>query len=134
VNGKVIMYADKMTESMNAAIAETDRRRRVQEAYNVEHGITPSSIVKAIDSAWTSVYERDYARIPSVQEDPEPYLSQADIESRIARLSREMRAAAGNLEFEAAGALRDQIRRLRARSLGVDDPELLNPVQGGTAG
>ena len=126
VHGLVIMYADTVTNSMKTAISETGRRRQLQEAYNEEHGITPASIVKAIDSAMTSVYERDYMGVPSVSDGGEPFMTQAQIDTKIAELGREMKTAAANLEFEKAASMRDQIKRLRARSLGVDDPALLS--------
>ena len=125
VHGTVIMYADVMTGSIRTAIAETDRRRTIQEAYNLEHGITPASIVKAIDDVLTSVYERDYMGVPAIREDAEPYMSLAEIDARIQQLNRDMRTAAANLEFEKAASMRDQIKRLRARSMGVDDPSVL---------
>ena len=125
VNGRVIMYADKMTDSMKTAISETGRRRRIQEAYNEEHNITPASIVKAIDGVLTSVYERDYMGVPSVADRDEPFMTQAQIDAKIAELGRAMKSSAANLEFEKAASMRDQIKRLRARSLGVDDPALL---------
>ncbi len=134
VHGRVIMYADVRTDSMKAALAETDRRRRTQEAYNVEHGITPASIVKGIDDVLASVYERDYARIPSVREDAEPFLTQGQIEARIAQLNKDMRTAAANLEFEKAASIRDEIKKLRARSLGVDDPGVLSSGSGAGPG
>jgi excinuclease ABC subunit B len=127
VHGKVIMYADVMTGSMKAAIAETDRRRRTQEAYNQAHGITPASIIKAIDDVMTSVSERDYVQIPGGRDDGERFLTQGQIEARIGQLTRDMKAAAANLEFEKAASVRDEIRKLRARSMGVDDPHLLSP-------
>jgi len=126
VHGTVIMYADVRTGSILAAIAETERRRAIQEAYNLEHGITPASIVKDIDDVLSSVYERDYMAVPSVREAPEPYMSLAEIDARIQQLNRDMKAAAANLEFEKAAAIRDEIKRLRARSLGVDDVSALS--------
>ncbi|MFO7692480.1 MAG: excinuclease ABC subunit UvrB [Vicinamibacterales bacterium] len=125
VHGTVIMYADVETASIRAAIAETGRRRTIQEAYNREHGITPASIVKGIDEVLSSVYERDYMLVPSVGEAPEPFMSLAEIDARIQQLNRDMRDAAANLAFEKAASIRDQIKRLRARSLGVDDASVL---------
>jgi len=130
VNGTVIMYADVMTGSMKTAIGETSRRRQLQEAYNVEHGITPQTIIKAIDDVMTSVYERDYMSVPDVAVPAEPFMTQAQIDARIAGLGREMKAAAANLEFERAASIRDDIKKLRARSMGVDDASLLtSPVR-----
>jgi excinuclease ABC subunit B len=134
VHGTVIMYADVMTGSIRTAIAETERRRAIQDAYNLEHGITPASIVKAIDDVLTSVYERDYMGVPDVREDAGPYMSLAEIDARILQLNRDMKAAAANLEFEKAASIRDDIRRLRARSLGVDDPSVLSSVRGPDSG
>jgi excinuclease ABC subunit B len=125
VHGAVIMYADVRTRSIEAAIAETERRRAIQDAYNREHGITPASIVKDIDGVLGSVYERDYLGVPAVREDAEPFMSLAEIESRIQQLNRDMKDAAANLEFEKAAAMRDLIKRLRARSLGVDDASVI---------
>jgi excinuclease ABC subunit B len=125
VHGTVIMYADVETGSIRAAIAETGRRRAIQEAYNTEHGITPASIVKGIDEVLSSVYERDYMLVPSVREALEPFMSLAEIDARIQQLTLDMKAAAGNLEFEKAASIRDQIKRLRARSLGVDDSSMM---------
>jgi len=119
VNGRVIMYADTITASMRAAIDETDRRRSAQEAYNLEHGITPASIVKAIDEVLSSVYERDYVTIPA-RADAGALMSAEDVEARIVDLQHQMRASAANLEFEKAAALRDEIRKLRNRELGLD--------------
>jgi len=118
VNGRVIMYADTMTASMRAAIDETDRRRQAQTAYNLEHGITPASIVKAIDEVLSSVYERDYVT-PGDRDEAAAPMSAQDVEARIADLQRQMRAAAANLEFEKAAALRDEIRKLRNLELGL---------------
>jgi excinuclease ABC subunit B len=117
VNGRAIMYADKMTDSMKLAISETDRRRAIQHAYNVEHGITPASIVKGIDEVLSSIYERDYVTVPA--EDGELFRTHADLEAHIGVLSTQMKAAAANLEFEKAAALRDRIKQLRSRELGL---------------
>ena len=119
VNGRVIMYADTVTDSMRTAIAETDRRRCLQEAFNREHNITPASIVKGIGALLSSVYERDYVAIPAVREAPETFRTQAELDATIARLQAEMRSAASNLEFERAAALRDRIKKLRSRELGL---------------
>jgi len=126
VHGNVIMYADVMTGSMRTAIAETDRRRAVQTVYNTEHGITPASIVKQIDDVLSSVYERDYLGVPEVREQAEAFMTQAEIDGKISQLNRDMREAAANLEFEKAASIRDAIKKLRARSLGVDDASFLS--------
>ena len=118
VNGRVIMYADTVTESMRVALSETSRRRVVQEAYNSEHGITPSSIVKSIDDISLSVYNIDYGT-PVVMEDREAYLSPAELDSRIEELHAQMRQAAANLDFERAATLRDKIKTLKSRELGL---------------
>ena len=118
VDGRVIMYADTMTESMRVALEETSRRRVMQEAYNTEHGITPASIVKAIDDISLSVYNIDYGT-PVVMEDREAYLSPAELESRIEELQAQMRQAAANLDFERAATLRDRIKTLKSRELGL---------------
>ncbi|MCC7008962.1 MAG: excinuclease ABC subunit UvrB [Acidobacteria bacterium] len=114
VRGRAILYADVMTDSMRQAMAETDRRRRVQQAYNDEHGITPASIVKHIDDVLSSVYERDYVTIPTVADERERFRTPADLEAFIASLEAEMRAAAANLEFERAAKIRDRLRKLRS--------------------
>jgi excinuclease ABC subunit B len=120
VHGKAIMYADAVTDSMRQAINETERRRAIQEAYNLEHGITPASIVKGIDDVLSSVYERDYVTIPVVRdEEVEQFRTQAELDARIATLEAEMKAAAANLEFEKAAAVRDRLKALRARDLGL---------------
>jgi excinuclease ABC subunit B len=118
VDGRVIMYADTVTESMRVALDETTRRRQLQEAYNVEHGITPQSIVKAVDDAAWSVYNLDY-QTPSVAEEREPYLTAEQIDVRIEALQAQMRQAAANLDFERAAALRDRIKSLKSRELGL---------------
>jgi excinuclease ABC subunit B len=122
VNGRVIMYADTVTDSMRAAIGETDRRRALQAAYNVEHGITPQSIVKQIDEVMSSVYERDYSTPSLMRDATERFRTQGELDAHIAGLQEQMRAAAANLDFEKAAALRDDIKRLRSPELGLPWP------------
>jgi excinuclease ABC subunit B len=114
------MYADKMTDSMKLAISETDRRRQIQEAYNLEHGITPASIVKSIDDVMSSVYERDYVTVPKAAGDDEDgFRTHGELEAHITQLQAQMKSAAANLEFEKAAALRDRVKQLRDRELGL---------------
>jgi excinuclease ABC subunit B len=122
VNGRVIMYADTVTQSMQAAIDETGRRRTLQQAYNVEHGITPQSIVKQIDDVISSVYERDYATPAVAGEAVHHFRTQAELDHHIAARQQEMREAAKNLDFEKAAAIRDDIKRLRNPELGLPWP------------
>ncbi len=119
VSGRVIMYADVMTASMKTAIGETGRRRALQAAYNDEHGITPESVVRAIEDVMSSVYERDYAMVPALREPRDAFRTQADLDAEIARLELEMKSAAANLDFERAASLRDTVKSLRSRELGL---------------
>jgi excinuclease ABC subunit B len=120
VEGMAILYADRVTDSMKAAMGETSRRRARQEDYNRENGITPESIKKGIGELLSSVYEHDYVAVPEVVEEPEErYRSLDDIEGEIKSLEKQMREAAKALEFERAGELRDRIKRLRAREFGL---------------
>ena len=118
INGRVIMYADTMTASMTSAIGETERRRVLQAAYNAEHGITPESVVREIDDVLSSVYERDYASGPEVAE-RQRFRTQAELDTEMSRLDTEMRAAAANLDFERAASIRDALKTLRSRELGL---------------
>jgi len=120
VKGTVIMYADKMTDSMQRAIGETARRRRIQSAYNEEHNITPQSIRKAINSPLVKVYDSDYSDIPIAAETPEEYLSAQELAVRIEQTRKEMKQAAAALEFEQAALLRDRLQALEQRSLGLE--------------
>ncbi len=120
VNGRVIMYADTVTASMQAAIDETSRRRAIQSAYNQEHGITPQSIVKQIDDVMSSVYERDYVTPAWAREPSERFRTQAEFDGYLASLQAQMKAAAANLDFEKAASLRDEIKRLRGQEMGLE--------------
>ena len=116
VEGRVIMYADKVTSSMERAIAETERRRAVQEEYNRAHGITPETIKKEISDVLQSVYEQDYPEIPAVG--PEiPEMSPEKALKLIEKLKKQMLAAAKNLEFEEAAQIRDQIGAIQQKVL-----------------
>jgi excinuclease ABC subunit B len=120
VRGQVIMYADTVTASMKTAINETARRRAIQEAYNTEHGITPTTIVKNIDGVLQSVYERDYGS--GIDREFHGFKTAAELDLHVAGLERKMREAAANLDFEAAAALRDQIAAAKGRNLGLAPP------------
>jgi excinuclease ABC subunit B len=119
INGCVIMYADTETQSMRAAIEETGRRRTLQAAYNEEHGITPQSIIRAIDEVMSSVYERDYVTPAATIDGTERFHNQQQLDAYLTSLQAEMRAAAANLDFEKAASLRDKIKRLRSPELGL---------------
>jgi excinuclease ABC subunit B len=121
VNGRVIMYADTVTASMKAALSETERRRARQGAYNAEHGITPQSVVREIDDVLSSVYERDYGPTPA-REEREAFRTQAELDAHIASLESQMKSAAANLDFERAAGLRDKLKALRSRELGLGLP------------
>jgi len=117
VNGKVILYADKITGAMHQAILETNRRRKIQEEYNRIHGITPQSIKKSVRDILSSIYEADYFTVPIVSDPKEEYLSLKEIPSRIEKLKKEMKEAARRLEFERAAEIRDRIQRLEEMAL-----------------
>ena len=119
VHGAVIMYADVVTDSMQRALAEMSRRRERQEAYNKKYGITPESIVKDIDNVLSSVYERDYTRVPVASEQDQTFSTLKERDKYILKLRTEMHEAAENMEFERAATLRDQISGIRKRALGV---------------
>jgi excinuclease ABC subunit B len=118
VEGRVILYADKMTASLDYAIGETNRRRERQQAYNVAHGITPESIRKTISDVMDSVYEQDYVTVSTKDTGMAEFVGKGMAAVKT-ELERRMRAAAADLEFEEAARLRDELRRLDAVELGV---------------
>jgi excinuclease ABC subunit B len=116
VEGRAILYADRMTNSMDRAMGETNRRRAIQVAYNEEHGITPQSIVRPVDMALAAVIEADYSDFASAEIEGMPeFKSQQDLDAYIAKLEAEMRDCAKKFEFEKAAKLRDSIRELRTK-------------------
>ncbi|HEY6007000.1 MAG TPA: excinuclease ABC subunit UvrB, partial [Geobacteraceae bacterium] len=120
VNGRVIMYADAVTRSMQACLDETNRRRTLQVEYNREHGITPQSVKKSLRTILESIEERgDYVELPLAAERGEEYVAVEKIPKLVKKLRKEMVAAAGKLEFEQAAALRDRIKRLEEKELAL---------------
>jgi excinuclease ABC subunit B len=117
VNGSVILYADRETDSIRATIAETERRREIQERYNEEHGITPRTVVKRIASIRDSIWEADYVTVPTRPEHVEEGIPAHEVPQLIESLRREMREAARDLAFERAAELRDRIRALESERL-----------------
>jgi len=117
VDGKAILYADTMTDSMKAALEETNRRRTAQREYNLRNGITPQSIIKQIDEVLSSVYERDYLDYTKITKDKDIYLSPTKRKKRMEELEKLMREAAQALEFEKAARFRDELAKLKKREL-----------------
>jgi excinuclease ABC subunit B len=123
VDGKVVLYADHVTGSMARAMAETARRREKQKAFNAAHGITPASIKKNIADIMGSMYERDHVVVDTGMAEEGAAFIGHNMRAHIADLEKQMREAAGDLEFETAARLRDEIKRLQAVELAVaDDP------------
>ncbi len=129
VDGRVILYADRMTGSMERAIAETDRRRAKQEEYNAEHGITPQTIKRRIADIVADTASRDGVLI-DIDAEGENNLVGHNLRAYIEELEQKMRNAAADLEFEEAGRLRDEIRRLEASELGIPDDHKKAPIVG----
>jgi excinuclease ABC subunit B len=117
VAGKAILYADTMTDSMKAAVDETNRRRSIQQEYNSRNGITPQTIIKGIDEVLTSVYERDYLDYTKISEEKDIYLSPTKRKKRMEELEKLMNEAAKALEFEKAARFRDELSSLKKREL-----------------
>jgi excinuclease ABC subunit B len=129
VEGKVILYADRMTGSMERALNETGRRREKQIAYNEAHGITPTTIRRNISDILADVSQRDGVLVETGDEDT-PHLVGHNLRAYIEDLEQRMRKAAADLEFEEAGRLRDEIRRLEADELGLPEAERKAPLIG----
>jgi excinuclease ABC subunit B len=130
--GRVILYADTMTDSLRRALEETERRRAKQIAWNEAHGITPQTIRRQIADVLQSVYEQDYVTVEAVEDSERATeFVGKDLRATIAELEKRMRAAAAELEFEEAARLRDEIRRLEALELGLDAPPAARPRSGG---
>ena len=133
VEGRVILYADHTTGSMERAIAETGRRRAKQEEYNLEHGITPTTIKRNISDVLADVSQRDSLTVDTGDEET-PHLIGHNLKAYIADLEKQMQTAAANLDFEIAAAVRDQIRRLEQDELGIPADQRKAPVQGRSMG
>ena len=133
IDGRVILYADRITGSMERAMRETDRRRTRQEAYNIEHGITPATIKRDISDLLADVSQRDGLIVETGDADT-PHMVGHNLKAYIADLEEQMKRAASDLEFETAAAIRDQIRRLEMDELGIPDADRAAPIKGRSMG
>jgi excinuclease ABC subunit B len=115
LNGRAILYADVITDSMRRAIDETERRRLVQEAYNVEHGITPTSIIRPTDMALAQILKAEYMDLTEEEQEVPEFKNEHELQDFVAKLETEMREAAKKFEFERAAKLRDTIKELRTK-------------------
>ena len=118
VNGRVILYADKITNSISNALAETERRRKKQRLYNNDNNITPETISRNVDDLDYSIYEKDYYNVGI---DSKIELKEEDFDKKVERLKKEMLDAASNLEFEEAARIRDELKRLSNKNLLIDE-------------
>ncbi len=128
INGRAILYADRMTGSMEKAMGETSRRRTKQTAYNLENGITPLGVSKSVDMQLAGIVEADYMTVPIEDYALENISDEAGLVKAIAQLEVQMKEAAKKFEFEKAAAIRDRVRALKQRDLG----ELFAPAEGVT--
>ena len=124
VDGRVVLYADVMTDSLRNALEETARRRAKQAAWNAANGITPTSVRKQIGEALASVFEQDYVTVAPIKDAGVTNMVGKDLVHSIADLEKRMRAAAADLEFEEAARIRDEIKRLEALQLGLEPPPM----------
>jgi excinuclease ABC subunit B len=115
IEGRAILYADKMTESMQRAIDETNRRREKQEAYNEENGITPQSIIRPLEMGLAGILKADYADLTDEAEGMPDFATQQELDTYISKLESDMREAAKKFEFEKAAKLRDTVKELRTK-------------------
>jgi excinuclease ABC subunit B len=115
INGCAILYADKMTDSMRRAIDETERRRVTQEAYNIENGITPESILRPIDMSLAKILKAEYADLTEQDETTPEFSSQQELDAYVANVESDMREAAKKFEFEKAAKLRDRVKELKTK-------------------
>ncbi len=133
INGKAILYADVMTDSMRKAIDETNRRRAKQHAFNEANNITPESIIRPVDMRLAAIVEADYVTVPLEDTVPEEFASEEQLRAAIATLETSMRDAAKKFEFERAAQLRDRVRALRQRDLFTSStpaPAVAEPTVG----
>jgi excinuclease ABC subunit B len=115
LNGRAILYADTMTDSMKRALDETNRRRAIQQAYNEANGITPESIVRPLAMSLASIVEADYADLAADSDGIPEFKSQEDLDAYITKLENDMREAAKRFDFERAAKMRDTIKELRTK-------------------